>query len=396
MIRIFALLLLTLFDAAPQIIVHDRGDAGEVRYLLSRNGATVSKWNGEAWLSVENLSDWPLRMYEVPDSDLVPDGGVEVEWIVATKPQSNVFELSLEDSGNLEYFYQPALNAPGWEQDSRNASCTETECEYAGGPGKHRPLNVVGSYAVYHKTKRDHIRGELNYMAGKFGHIYRPKAIDAAGHECWGGLTIGNGRVTVTIDQACLDTATYPVIVDPTFGTTSPGGTNDDPADNWAWSKATSNPAAGTLDSITLYGQIKTASPDPELDPALYSDSSGPSARLAKVDSGGTTFGVSFANVTTNVPGSVSVSSTTYWLGHMNALSTGSSSTNYNWKYDTTGGAHELYYKTSLSGGVMQAWPATASGFAGDADERVTVFGNYTATGGAARTCRGLLLGVGC
>src|SRR3990167_10435198 len=65
----------------------------------------------------------------------------------------------------------------------------------------------------------------MEYKTGKAFHIYRPKVIDANGVETWGDLNIDeqNGLLTVTIDQTWLETALYPVIVDPTFGYTSIG-----------------------------------------------------------------------------------------------------------------------------------------------------------------------------
>ncbi len=74
-----------------------------------------------------------------------------------------------------------------------------------------RADNIIGSYAVYHTTKKNHIIGQKNYQAGKAFHIFRPKIIDSAGTEVWGKLNITNNLLTVEIPQEFLDNAVYPV-----------------------------------------------------------------------------------------------------------------------------------------------------------------------------------------
>ena len=76
---------------------------------------------------------------------------------------------------------------------------------------------------MYHKTKKNN-----KYQSGKFCHIYRPKLIDANGKEIWANLNISSGIekiMTITVDNGWLQTAKYPVIIDPTFGYTTKGGT---------------------------------------------------------------------------------------------------------------------------------------------------------------------------
>ena len=65
--------------------------------------------------------------------------------------------------------------------------------------GEDRPENVIGSYAIYHKTKVNYCTncGTLNYATGKFGHFYRPKIIDKDGNWVWGILVYTEGKFTV-------------------------------------------------------------------------------------------------------------------------------------------------------------------------------------------------------
>lgn len=83
----------------------------------------------------------------------------------------------------------------------------------------HRPENVVGSYAVYSNFSGN------QYGTGKVLHLYRPLLIDANGNRLWGNLNVTNGILNISCNQTWLESAAYPVIVDPTFGYESVGGT---------------------------------------------------------------------------------------------------------------------------------------------------------------------------
>lgn len=132
----------------------------------------------------------------------------DIDFTLHSKPDTNVFEYKIAGAEDFDFFYQPELTP---EDIAEGAS---------------RPDNVVGSYAVYHKTKANHRIGSTNYATGKAFHIYRPKAIDANGAWVWAQLSYGNGLLTVTVPQKFLDDALYPVMVDPTFGKTSIGATS--------------------------------------------------------------------------------------------------------------------------------------------------------------------------
>ena len=169
-------------------------------------------------IEVEN-PDLLLRVYPIDtrttgdlygdSEDVVQclDGGVRFELVLKKKrpAMSNSFSFPLV-AKNLRFSYQPFL----------------TEKETA--EGSIRPLNVEGSYAVYHVTKKDN-----PYMAGKAFHIYRPIAEDALGNKAWCSIQfdkyIDPTNMTIMIPQQFLDAATYPVTVDPDFGYTDTGGT---------------------------------------------------------------------------------------------------------------------------------------------------------------------------
>jgi len=247
--------------------------------------------------------DYEVHQYDKPDAS--EEGGFEFEWVLNKKPISNVLSTTIETKG-LDFFYQPEL----------------TQEEIA--EGGERPENVIGSYAVYHSTKSNHKVGDKNYKSGKAFHIYRPKAIDTNNNESWCELNIGGGILTVTTPQKFLDTATYPVRIDPTFGYTSIGATfltNTGGSLLVATASLVNTYTATAGDSVTdinIYGDSTTTSGT--YDVTVYTISGGaPTTRLAtpveltvtttlqwhsvsfsQSLSNGVEYGVAFANSTTD------------------------------------------------------------------------------------------------
>jgi hypothetical protein len=218
---------LTPLDTAADRLQVEVGDSKQPFTFYPQ--AKLMRWDNEVNLSVRLVDDAPLQaavvtekdgliswekgaiktqFYEQPSSDDHPEGGYEFEVILASKPASNKLQFTIQTKG-LDFFYQPALTAEEIKA------------------GDFRPENVVGSYAVYHSEKRGEFIGGKNYRSGKAFHIYRPKATDAVGKEFWGELYIDvlTGILDITVDQKFLDAAVYPVVIDPTFGYTTGGGT---------------------------------------------------------------------------------------------------------------------------------------------------------------------------
>jgi len=207
------------------------------------NGFYMKGWRGEAWLDVNYKTTRGLskiEMYRENDT-------FEIDIILNEKPSTNIFTYKIQTEG-LDFWYQPPL----------------TEEEIAA--GHTRPEIVVGSYAVYHKTGKHnyYINGrEKNYKTGKFCHIYRPQAFDSNGNAVWCDLNIDveTGTMTITVPQDFLDSAIYPVRVDPTIGNTDIGGSTYYFAQNYhnyflfiSQANAEYVPAAGgTLESISAY-----------------------------------------------------------------------------------------------------------------------------------------------
>lgn len=178
------------------------------------------------------------HFYGINKTDEKPEG-YEFEVILKKKPTTNIVSMIVATKG-LAFYYQPALT-----QEEIDDGCI-------------RPENVVGSYAVYHESKvGDYSKAGLkNYKAGKAFHIYRPKIIDAEGKEVWGKLDITDDLLTVEISQDFLDTAVYPVIVDPTFGYESLGGSEYGYGINRLYGSTYTSPAnVGEITDLHLGGR---------------------------------------------------------------------------------------------------------------------------------------------
>jgi hypothetical protein len=135
---------------------------------------------------------------------ILSDSSFEYDCILNREPDSNVIAFFLEGAEQFDFFRQPDFIKDSF---------------------------LAGSYAVY---KKETLIGE---GTGKLCHIHRPKIIDARGRWVWGNLSIVGNRFLITIPERWLSEAKYPVIVDPTIGTTTIGSQylwDMDPPEPWA------------------------------------------------------------------------------------------------------------------------------------------------------------------
>lgn len=205
-----------------------------IRYNYDIKDATQELIDGKVnWKSNDKKRE--VNLYELEND------GFEIEIVLNEKPDSNIIEYSLQTKG-LNFFYQPEL--------------TKEELDN----GHSRPINVVGSYAVYHKTQvnnkvdKDGNPVGNQYKSGKAFHIYRPEAIDKNGNKIWCLLNINeeDNLLTIEVPQEFLDKATYPVIVDPTFGNTGSGGSGYYCSTNYAYVFKGAAPSNGTVNNVTI------------------------------------------------------------------------------------------------------------------------------------------------
>jgi len=296
---------------------NDKGfDKLDVIVDASKPQMKLWTWDREDFLDVElqashtekksMIDNKLVQEYDIFDVNLYPlwnvseNGGFEFEIVFKEKPLSNklLFNINYSD---LEFYYQSPLYLENGFSEP-NATCNATDCE-----GSHRPENVVGSYAVYHSSKSNN-----KYKTGKAFHIYRPLIMDANNDTVWGELNIIKNTLEITIDDKWLDTAKYPVIIDPSFGKTSIGGT-------WLTAPAVEVivgsyypiTEAGTADSMSWYGYLVTANEKTKCGIYLQSDNSFVNETIERTDFGQFDFDWHTHNFS---DGPNLIASTNYWL----------------------------------------------------------------------------------
>jgi hypothetical protein len=125
---------------------------------------------------------------------ILGDTSFEYDCILNREPESNVITLFMEGADKFDFFRQP---------------------DFVKDPF------LKGSYAVY---KKETLAGE---GTGKLCHIHRPLIIDATGKKVFGDLSVKGNRLCIAIPEEWLSRAAYPVVIDPTIGTTTVGSQNE-------------------------------------------------------------------------------------------------------------------------------------------------------------------------
>jgi len=193
--------------------------------------------------------DWEAHFYQ--------DGrNFEFEVIFNSPPPTNTITFPIDYRG-LAFHYQGEL----------------TPEEIA--EGHIRPDNVVGSYAVYHEEQTGFL---IDGVGGKAFHIYTPLAND----EEWCDLNIDTKtkELTITIDPTWLATARYPLILDPTFGLDSQGGTTDTSGENRIKGSWDTAPSGGVAESINIWCDTDTAAKNIKGGLYTWDTDSNPTTRL--------------------------------------------------------------------------------------------------------------------
>ncbi len=213
----------------------------------------ASKWSDECWLNIKHPDVINTEIEQFTNGKIEfsvgnnihryyvdKDGRLEYEIELKTKPMLNVIELDLTFPDGLMFCYQDTLENE-YKKNSKNHPTLEDYLLH-----NTRPENVVGSYAVYWKKRNN------QYKTGKFCHIYRPIATDALNSSEWLDLFIDSEtkKLRITIPQKWLDEAKYPVIIDPTLGYDTVGGSNYGAADLLAGCEDDTDGSGGT---VSLY-----------------------------------------------------------------------------------------------------------------------------------------------
>jgi hypothetical protein len=175
--------------------------------------------------------EYDIVLYEKPTDETVNTGLDETPILL----KSNEFVFRYRDSGNLRFLYQEPYST--CELSPEDVSAGVVTRDDTGGWDKdgRKIVNVPDwahkSWAVYqtdHNILYKNSTEAAKYQGGKFCHIHRPKAIDDNGNWVWCDIDINTvtEQMKVTIPSSFLETAAYPVRVDPTFGYTTLGSTD--------------------------------------------------------------------------------------------------------------------------------------------------------------------------
>jgi hypothetical protein len=121
---------------------------------------------------------------------ILGDTAFEYDCILEREPESNVIFLRMEGAENFDFFRQADF------------------------------VNEPFLKGSYNEKKKETLVGE---GTGKLCHIHRPEIIDARGRRCWGDLSVVGNELRITIPEWWLSEAKYPVVIDPTIGTTTIG-----------------------------------------------------------------------------------------------------------------------------------------------------------------------------
>lgn len=297
------------------------------------------------------------RFYQKQSDD--ENGAFEFEVELASQPASNILEFSLQTKG-FSFFYQPPLTAQDVEQ------------------GFSRPENVIGSYAVFHSQKMGNRAGAQEYRSGKAFHIYRPFVVDAMGGQTWCELKIDAqaGKLLIIIPQDWLDVAVYPVIVDPTLGYTTIGGSVA--SNSVSRGKCGLTGAAvenGTATQISVYG--RSTSGTCNYCGVIYDNNTLLGTRQDYTAQAGRSGAAAWVTDAVIVGLSL-VSGTKYYVGHYHNASAapGNMETNY----DTGGTADGLEYNSGYS-----SPPPIAATVGSSETNLYSAYITYSAAGGATR-----------
>lgn len=222
-----------------------------------------------------------------------------------------------------------------------------------------RPLYIEGSYAVYHKTKRDHRKGGKNYRIGKCLHIPRSKATDFNGEWVWVDMHIESGILTETIPQSFLDTAQYPVRINETFGYWCSGATASAVGINYAIAYGPhTSPASGSATTVHIY---RTDTNNTYFTDGFWDDTGSEYPQDLQADTAGVgpTSDTGWFNTPLDAP--VAVTAQTYWIG-CNEYQDPS-----DYAYDARGGGYKRKYVAETytwpddHGNLVDPFPAGAS-----------------------------------
>lgn len=144
-------------------------------------------------------NSYELWFYQLPYGSNPEDGGFEFMAVLNSKPTKNTIDFKYIAS-NVNII-QNTYDLP----DIKNITNFD--------------LKLLGSISFQYSKQE---KGRLGSPT-QITQIYRPYITDSIGRFTWANLTLSAGKITIVMPQKFLDTATYPIYIDPTFGYTTMG-----------------------------------------------------------------------------------------------------------------------------------------------------------------------------
>ena len=205
-------------------------------------------WKGEQGLTIkydlnpsalEKITDTMSREVIVEKTSFGNKEALKIDILLKAKPDTNRFCYTIDGYENYEFLYQDP------------AKITDVELVAP---------ELLGSYAVYHKTLRHHKEGGVNYETGKVAHIPYPYIWEIGKEDQKvraENFTYSEGQLCVTAPQDFLDKADYTngVRIDPTLGVTTIGALSlAQPGQDFYAQKATAT-EDGTVTAINTWAQ---------------------------------------------------------------------------------------------------------------------------------------------
>ncbi len=320
-----------------QVVDHTGAHAAVEVFDQPKLALYLRKW-GEANLGFKYRGRQRSRIYPV-------GGGVEFDVVLKRKPKSNTFHFPLSGWKDLIFARQRTLS----EEWRIGQNCLGRIVGKASAIQVHdangdlilsRPENIIDSYAIYSRHRNN------QYGTGKLAHVLRPKVYDSAGHEMWCQLDYRAGCFTVTVPERALRDFVYPLIVDPTIGTTAIGASTANLSTGFLSGFGTYTPGANGT-ALTAYIYIYSAAGTENFTLGVYDST--PSTRQA-VTAGGVALEGSGWNAQT-ISASLT-SGTPIHIGFADSASLGIA-------YDTVGGSNKWKFvaNTYSSGNLDNPFP---------------------------------------
>ena len=353
-------------DFKPQVKLMRWDNEVNFSIRLTENGTETSKVSLKDDKVTWDKGNFKIESYEA-------ENAFKYVWYLKEKPATNKVQFSIQSKG-LDFFYQPPLTQEyqnGYSEEfQREIFVTETQVkDLDENVLVERPENVVGSYAVYHKTKggMNDING-MEYKVGKAFHIYRPRLKDSNGWEVWGDLHIENGLYEITIPEDFYNNAVYPIKSNDRFGYESEAETAESPHYTYIrGNKATGG--VGTLSKISVY--LKGYDATIEVKVALYKDSDD---SLVDYQSSEGSVGTTASFIDIDVNNSAGITSIDYRLLVIGSEGN-TDSRQATYYYDSLS---SIYYYISVT--YADLWASTFSPYS-SSNNKYSIYATYTAGG---------------